>query len=73
MTAQELDEAKADLVLAKAALRRRLGKDIASVGSTGENVAYAKASVTELRDIIADLSTQIRLSDPIGYGALHIA
>ncbi|MEE7490579.1 hypothetical protein SAMN02799622_04208 [Methylobacterium sp. UNC378MF] len=73
MTAQELDEAKADLALAKAALRRRLGpKDVAAVASTGENVALAKASVTELRDIIADLETRVRLSGPCGFGAIYI-
>ncbi|BCM83582.1 hypothetical protein [Methylobacterium indicum] len=72
MNAQELDEAKSDLALAKAALRRRLGKDIQSAGTGGETVAYAKATVTELRDIISDLETRVRLSEPGGFGTIYI-
>lgn len=71
ITPQELAEAKADLAAVKAALRKRAGgKDIASAGSSGETVSYAKATVAELRLMKSDLEFAISLAERCG-GALH--
>lgn len=73
MTAQDLAEAKAELATLRAArLQRLTGKAIASVGSTGESVAYAAVTLADIERRIVELQAEIRFADPCARGALHL-